>query len=70
MVISAEQLKPQPISQPQAGQLHAAAPSGVMKTMSGYRFHWTHAVYAIGLLAASGAGSVVIFKVQAKEALF
>lgn len=73
VVVSDAELKTQPISQPQAAiqasQPLAAASSGGMNSMSGYRFHWTHAVYAIGLLAASGAGSAVVFKVQAKEAL-
>lgn len=42
----------------------ASAPSNSMKKM-GYlsHFHWTHAVIAVGLLAASGAGTAVLFKV-------
>ncbi|XP_074316902.1 peroxisomal membrane protein PEX14 isoform X2 [Silene latifolia] len=39
----------------------AAAPPGVMSTMT-RRFHWSHAVLAIGLLAMSGAGTVVVLK--------
>lgn len=35
-------------------------------TKMGYlsHFHWTHAVIAVGLLAASGAGTAVLFKVM------
>lgn len=39
-----------------------ATQSGVMSTM-GRRFHWSHAVLAVGFLAISGAGTIVIFKV-------
>lgn len=42
----------------------AAAPTGVMsRAISGPRFHWTHAIYAIGILGVSGAGTAVLFKV-------
>ncbi|KAK4370830.1 hypothetical protein RND71_010305 [Anisodus tanguticus] len=40
----------------------ASAPSNSM-TKKGYlSFHWTHAVIAVGFLAASGAGTAVLFK--------
>lgn len=32
-------------------------------TLSRSRFHWSHAVIAVGLLAASGAGTALIIKV-------
>lgn len=38
-----------------------ATQSGVMSTM-GRRFHWSHAVLAVGFLALSGAGTIVLFK--------
>lgn len=38
-----------------------AAPSGVMSTMA-RRFHWSHAVFAVGFLAISGAGTAIVFK--------
>lgn len=38
-----------------------AAPSGVMSTMT-RRFHWSHAVLAVGFLAISGAGTAIVFK--------
>ncbi|OWM65449.1 hypothetical protein CDL15_Pgr009039 [Punica granatum] len=47
----------------QAQQPAAAAPAGVIsRTISQPRFHWSHAIYAIGILAVSGAGTAVIFK--------
>ena len=39
-----------------------AAPSSVMSTMT-RRFHWSHAVLAVGFLAVSGAGTAIVFKV-------
>ncbi|XP_027773474.1 peroxisomal membrane protein PEX14 isoform X2 [Solanum pennellii] len=58
--------KPSSTSTPQAALQNlqlASAPSNSMKKM-GYlsHFHWTHAVIAVGLLAASGAGTAVLFK--------
>ncbi|CAO2819081.1 unnamed protein product [Amaranthus hypochondriacus] len=38
-----------------------ATQSSVMSTMA-RRFHWSHAVLAVGFLAISGAGTIVIFK--------
>ncbi|XP_043723748.1 peroxisomal membrane protein PEX14 [Telopea speciosissima] len=50
----------------QTPQPAAAAPTGnivsTVATMSKSRFHWSHAVLAVGLLAASGAGSALFFK--------
>ncbi|KAJ7945872.1 peroxisomal membrane protein PEX14 [Quillaja saponaria] len=46
----------QPASPPPKG---AATSLG---TLSRYRFHWSHAILAVGLLAASGAGTVVLIK--------
>lgn len=59
--------KPSSTSLPQAALQNlqsASAPSNSM-TKAGYlsHFRWTHAVIAIGLLAASGAGTAVLFKV-------
>lgn len=51
----------------QTPQPAAAAPTGVVSTvvtLSQSRFHWSHAFLAIGLLAASGAGSALLFKVS------
>ncbi|GAB2269850.1 hypothetical protein Dimus_004769 [Dionaea muscipula] len=39
----------------------STAPSGVVSTMV-RQFHWSHAFLAIGFLAASGAGTAIIFK--------
>ncbi|XP_042502770.1 peroxisomal membrane protein PEX14-like [Macadamia integrifolia] len=50
----------------QTPQPAAAAPTGnivsTVATMSKSRFHWSHAFLAVGLLAASGAGSALFFK--------
>ncbi|XVE54959.1 hypothetical protein DITRI_Ditri03aG0122800 [Diplodiscus trichospermus] len=42
----------------------AASPSSVASvgTLERSRFHWYHAVFAVGLLAASGAGTAVLIK--------
>lgn len=60
------QVKPSSNSQPQAVvqtlQPAAAVPSGTISSMRS-RFHWSHAVFAIGLLAVSGAGTAVLIKV-------
>ncbi|XP_021718941.1 peroxisomal membrane protein PEX14-like isoform X2 [Chenopodium quinoa] len=45
----------------QAVQPVAPVQSGVMSTMA-RRFHWSHAVLAIGFLAISGAGTAIVFK--------
>ncbi|KAM3751696.1 hypothetical protein ACB098_04G129500 [Castanea mollissima] len=59
------QVKPSSNSQPQAVvqtlQPAAAAPPGTISSMRS-RFHWSHAVFAIGLLAVSGAGTAVLIK--------
>lgn len=42
----------------------AVAPVGVIsKIGTQYQFHWSHAILAVGFLAASGAGTAVLFKV-------
>ena len=40
------------------------APAGaISKVGTLSRFHWSHALLAVGLLAVSGAGTAVLFKV-------
>ncbi|GMQ10305.1 hypothetical protein CsSME_00053362 [Camellia sinensis var. sinensis] len=63
------QMKPLSNVQPQVStqtlQPSAAAPAGVISkvgTLTQSRFHWSHAVFAVGLLALSGAGTAVLFK--------
>ncbi|XP_077253661.1 peroxisomal membrane protein PEX14-like isoform X3 [Tasmannia lanceolata] len=62
------QLKPSSSLQPQVPtqtpQGAAAPGSGVstVTTLKQSRFHWSHAFYAVGLLAASGAGTALLFK--------
>uniref|UniRef100_I1KCG3 Peroxisomal membrane protein PEX14 n=1 Tax=Glycine max TaxID=3847 RepID=I1KCG3_SOYBN len=63
------QLKPssniQQQGQPQALQLTVPASTGVtttLGTLSRRSFHWSHALIAVGLLAASGAGTVIVIK--------
>ncbi|OVA09834.1 Peroxisome membrane anchor protein Pex14p [Macleaya cordata] len=60
---SATNLQPQIPAQ--TLQPAVSAPSGVVSTvatLSRARFHWSHAFIAIGLLAASGAGTALLFK--------
>lgn len=63
------QVKPSSNVQTQASvqtlQPVAAAPNGIapMGTLARSQFHWYHAVFAVGLLAASGAGTAVLIKV-------
>lgn len=55
----------QPPEQTQALQPAAAAPTGAISsvgTLARSRFQWYHAVVAVGLLAASGAGTAVLIK--------
>ncbi|KAF7838332.1 peroxisomal membrane protein PEX14 isoform X2 [Senna tora] len=54
----------QPQAQAQALQPGASASTGTttLATVSRSRFHWSHAFIAIGFLAASGAGTVVLIK--------
>ncbi|KAK6249486.1 Peroxisome membrane anchor protein Pex14p [Theobroma cacao] len=42
----------------------AAAPTGIVSagTLARRQFHWYHAVFAVGVLAASGAGTAVLIK--------
>ncbi|WVZ19481.1 hypothetical protein V8G54_006803 [Vigna mungo] len=52
-------------SQPQALQTTVPASTGVIAslgTLSRRRFHWSHALIAVGLLATSGAGTVILIK--------
>lgn len=65
-----EQLKPssaiQQQAQPQALQLGVSANTGVTPssgTLSRFRFRWSYALIAVGFLAASGAGTVMLIKV-------
>ncbi|XAR72631.1 hypothetical protein NMG60_11019342 [Bertholletia excelsa] len=55
----------QPQVSTQSLQPAAAAPAGViskMGTSTWYQFRWSHAFLAIGIFAASGAGTVILFK--------
>ncbi|XP_065875980.1 peroxisomal membrane protein PEX14 isoform X2 [Euphorbia lathyris] len=55
----------QPSAQTQALQPAAATPAGAISsvgTLRRYQFHWYHAVVAVGLLAASGAGTALLVK--------
>lgn len=57
----------QPLTSAQALQPVAAAPTALISsvgTLTRSRFHWYHAVFAVGLLAVSGAGTVVLVKVS------
>ncbi|KAI3921029.1 hypothetical protein MKX01_036008 [Papaver californicum] len=51
----------QPQVQAQASQPAVPPPSGVVSKMQA-RFHWSHAILAIGFLVASGAGTALVFK--------
>ncbi|KAK4375652.1 hypothetical protein RND71_006329 [Anisodus tanguticus] len=57
---------PSSTSPPQAAvqnlQPGSAPTNSMTKTGYLYHFHWTHAVIAVGFLAASGAGTAVLFK--------
>ncbi|KAI3759387.1 hypothetical protein L6452_07161 [Arctium lappa] len=39
-----------------------AAPDSKLGTLTASRFHWSHALLAVGVLAISGAGTAVVFK--------
>jgi len=57
----------QPLVSAQTLQPVAAGPTAVISsvgTLTRSRFHWYHAVFAVGLLAVSGAGTVVLVKVS------
>ncbi|KAE9604389.1 putative peroxisomal membrane protein [Lupinus albus] len=51
-------------SQPQALQPGVSANTGVttLGTLSRFSFHWSHALIAVGLLVASGAGTAMLIK--------
>ncbi|KAI4326743.1 hypothetical protein MLD38_032022 [Melastoma candidum] len=56
---------PQPLPSAQALPSASTASAGGLSpvaTLAQPRFHWTHAVFAIGLLAVSGAGTAIIVK--------
>ncbi|CAK9137612.1 unnamed protein product [Ilex paraguariensis] len=44
-----------------------APPGAISKVGTLSRFHWSHALLAVGLLAVSGAGTAVLFKVFMKS---
>ncbi|XP_054822438.1 peroxisomal membrane protein PEX14-like isoform X2 [Prosopis cineraria] len=54
-----QQVQPQTL-QPGASVSTVTTPSS--GTLSRYRFHWSHGLIAVGLLAASGAGTAVLIK--------
>lgn len=59
-------MKPTSNVQTQVPQPAAAAPGAVVShagALSPSRFHWYHALLAVGLLAASGAGTALLIKV-------
>lgn len=59
------QVKPATNLQQQQSTQTPQAPTGVVSTMTALRparIHWSHAFLAIGFLAASGAGSALLFK--------
>lgn len=63
------QLKPSSITQPQASSqtlqpAPAASAASISKLAKLTQFHWSHALLAVGLLAVSGAGTAVLFKVS------
>lgn len=49
-----------------APQPVVAAPTGMVpaRTVARWQFHWYHAVFGLGFLAASGAGSALLIKVS------
>jgi len=72
VIVTDEQLNPssnfQQQGQPQPLKTTVPASTGVitsLATLSHRRFHWSHALIAVGLLATSGAGTVILIKVFA-----
>lgn len=60
-------VQPQPLTQslqPVAAATPLAGGESRVGTVARSRFHWSHAILAIGVLAVSGAGTVVVFKVS------
>lgn len=58
-------VQPQPSTQslqPVAAATPLAGGESRVGTVARSRFHWSHAILAIGVLAVSGAGTVVVFK--------
>ncbi|KAL8256925.1 hypothetical protein R6Q59_028966 [Mikania micrantha] len=52
----------QPLAPTQSLQPAPVAPDPKLGTLTATRFHWSHAVLAVGVLAISGAGTAVVFK--------
>ncbi|KAJ0646289.1 putative peroxisomal membrane protein [Helianthus annuus] len=52
----------QPQAPTQSVQSAPAAPGSKLGTLTASRFHWSHALLAVGVLAISGAGTAVVFK--------
>ncbi|XP_071709833.1 peroxisomal membrane protein PEX14-like [Rutidosis leptorrhynchoides] len=60
---AASNIQPQVATQPLQPALAApAAPESKYGSLTGSRFHWSHAILAVGVLAISGAGTAVVFK--------
>lgn len=72
MKSSSSNIQSQAPTQALQPQPAGAAPTAVSpaSTMMMSRFHWYHAVLAVGLLAASGAGTAVFFKVTTDNLCF
>lgn len=59
-------VQPQPSTQalqPVAGVAPPVAGGSRVGTITRSRFHWSHALLAVGILAVSGAGTVIVIKV-------
>ena len=70
VILTNVELKPTPDiqqqAQPQALQPGVSGATGVttsLRTSSRFSFHWSHALVAVGLLVASGAGTAMLIKV-------
>jgi len=62
----------QPQAPVQTLQPAAAAPTAAISSVGAatlFRFHWSHAILAVGLLAVSGAGTAVVVKVSTLTSL-
>lgn len=72
MKSSSSNIQSQAPTQALQPQPAGAAPTAVspVSTMMMSRFHWYHAVLAVGLLAASGAGTAVFIKVTTDNLCF
>lgn len=59
-------VQPQPSTQSLQPVAGVPPPGGAVSgvgTITRSRFHWYHAILAVGILAVSGAGTVVVIKV-------